>query len=355
MLHKDHKNKGVFMKAVYFVGENQMEIRDIPVPVQKADEYLIKIDACGICGSDVEGFLGKTGRRIAPMIMGHECAGTVAARPSDGKYDIGTKVAIFPKFFCGKCDICLRGMVNVCPNADFLGVMDYNGAMTEYVCVKEPYLIPYHGIGADIASLVEPAAVSYNGVSKISDSQICNAKNILVVGAGTIGLMALLWLKYRGAKHVIVCDITDYRLEIAKRMGADDVLNSAGCDFTQAISDLTDGSMCDITIEAVGINTTAQLSLDALKLSGCAVWIGNASKMVTVNMQNIVTKELSIKGNYIYTKEDFEKSLKLLSEKKINVEPLITHRMDMSEGVKAFELLKDNRDGKAIKVVLTNS
>jgi len=343
------------MKAVFFAGENQMEIREIPVPVQKADEYLIKIDACGICGSDVEGFLGKTGRRIAPMIMGHECAGTVAARPSGGKLDIGTKVAIFPKFYCGKCEACNKGMVNVCPDADFLGVMDYNGAMTEYICVKEQYLIPYHGIGADIASLAEPAAVSYSGVFKISDSQISNAKNILVVGAGTIGLMALLWLKYRGARRVIVCDVSDHRLEIAKHMGADDILNPAGCEFTNAVSDLTNGAMCDISIEAVGINATAQSSLDALKLSGYAIWIGNASRMVTVNMQNIVTKELAIKGSYIYTKVDFEKSLKLLSEKVINAEPLITHHMDMSDGVKAFELLKNNQDGKAVKVVLTNS
>lgn len=342
------------MKAVYFVGENQMEIREIPVPIQKSDEYLIKIDACGICGSDVEGFLGKTGRRIAPMIMGHECAGTVVARPPEGKFDIGTKVAIYPKFYCGKCEACLKGMVNVCPNADFLGVMDYNGAMTEYVCVKEPYLVPYHGIDAEIASMAEPAAVSYNAVSKISDSQISDAKNILVVGAGTIGLMALLWLKYRGARRVIVSDVSDFRLEIAKRMGADDVINPAACEFAKAISDLTDGAMCDISVEAVGINTTAQSSLDALKLSGTAIWIGNAAKMVSVNMQNIVTKELTIKGNYIYTKDDFEKSLKLLSEKVIDAEPLITHRMDMSKGVEAFELLKNNQDGKAIKVVLTN-
>lgn len=343
------------MKAVYFIGDNQMEIREIPVPVQKPDEYLIKIDACGICGSDIEGFLGKTGRRIAPMIMGHECAGTVVARPSGGEYGIGTKVAIFPKFFCGKCETCLQGMVNICPNANFLGVMDYNGAMTEYACVKEQYLIPYQDIDAVIASLAEPAAVSYSGVFKLSDSQINNARNILVIGAGTIGLMALLWLKYRGAKHVIVCDITDYRLEIAKRMGADEVVNPTGCEFTKLISDLTGEAMCDISIEAVGINTTAQFSLDALKLSGCAVWIGNAARMVTVNMQNIVTKALTIKGSYIYTKAEFANSLKLLSKKEINVEPVITHRMDMSKGVQAFELLKNNRDGKAIKVVLTNS
>ncbi len=342
------------MKAVYYVGDNHMEIRDIPVPVPKADEYLIKIEACGVCGSDVEGYLGKTGRRVAPMIMGHECAGTVAQAPVGGAYPIGCKVSIFPKFFCGKCETCKAGKVNLCPNADFLGVMDYDGAMTEYVCVREQYLIPYEGVGADIASLAEPAAVAYNGVFKISGEQIAQAQNILVVGAGPIGLMALLWLKYRGAKRVIVSDAADFRLELATRMGADAVVNPTSCNFEQKIAELTDGAMCDFSVEAVGISPTAQASLDALKLAGCAVWIGNAAKMISINMQQVVTKELTIKGNYIYSSEDFIECVRLLAEKAVNVEPMITHHMGMCEGVEAFELLKHNRDGRAVKIVLTN-
>lgn len=342
------------MKAVYYVGDNHMEIRDIPIPTPKADEYLIKIDACGVCGSDLEGYLGKTGRRIAPMIMGHECAGTVEEAPAGGAYPVGCKVAIFPKFFCGECVTCKEGNVNLCPNARFLGVMDYDGAMTEFVCVKEQYLIPYQGVGADVASLAEPAAVSYNGVFKFSEEQIKNARNILVVGAGTIGLMALLWLKYRGAKHVIVSDAADFRLQLALRMGADAVVNPLNGDFEQNIVTLTNGAMCDLSVEAVGIAPTAQASLDALKLAGCAVWIGNAAKMVSINMQNVVTRELSIKGNYIYSLEDFVSCVNLLSEKAIDVEPLITHYLDMSKGVEAFELLKNNKDGRVIKIVLTN-
>ncbi len=343
------------MKAVYYVGDNHMELRDIPVPVPQADEYLIRIDACGVCGSDVEGYLGKTGRRIAPMIMGHECAGTVEKAPAGGIYPIGCKVAVFPKFFCGECDTCKAGNVNLCPNARFLGVMDYNGAMTEFVCVKEQYLISYQGVGADVASLAEPAAVSYNGVFKFSEEQIKNAQNILVVGAGTIGLMALLWLKYRGAKRVIVSDAADFRLQLALRMGADAVVNPLNGDFEQNIAALTGGAMCDLSIEAVGIAPTAEASLNALKLSGCAVWIGNAAKMVSISMQNVVTRELSIRGNYIYSLEDFVSCVRLLSEKAIDVGPLMTHYMDMSKGVEAFELLKNNKDGKVIKIILTNS
>jgi 2-desacetyl-2-hydroxyethyl bacteriochlorophyllide A dehydrogenase len=342
------------VKAVYYVADGKMEMRDIPVPEPKSGEYLIRIDACGVCGSDVEGCLGKTGRRVAPMIMGHECAGTVVKAPEGGAYKTGRKVAIFPKFYCGECDTCRKGFANMCPNADFLGVMAYDGAMTEYVCVREQYLIPYDGIRADVASLAEPAAVAYNGVYKISGKELAEARNILVVGAGTIGLMALLWLKYRGARRVIVSDTAEFRLDLAKRMGADETVNPAACDFEKRIAELTGGAMCDISVEAVGISPTAESSLDALKFSGSAVWIGNAAKMVSVNMQKIVTRELSIKGNYIYSPEDFAECVKLLSKKAIDAEPLITHRMDMGEGVHAFELLMNNRDGKAVKVVLTN-
>lgn len=344
------------MKAVYYVGDLQMEMRDIPVPKPAADEYLIKIDACGVCGSDFEGYLGKTGRRIAPMIMGHECAGTVAQTPAGGKYAPGTKVAIFPKFYCGECENCRKGLVNLCTNASrYLGVLADDGAMTEYICAREPYLIPYEGVGADVASMVEPAAVAYNGVSKISDEQIAAADHILVVGAGTIGLLVLAWLKYRGAKHVIVSDATDFRLELAKKLGADATVNPVTCgDFTQAISDLTGGRMCDISVEAVGISPTAASSIDALKDAGMAVWIGNAAKMVSIDMQKVVTKELQIKGNYIYSKEDFDTCVRLLAERAIDVSPIITHHMDMSQGVEAFHRLQDNKDGRAVKIILTN-
>jgi threonine dehydrogenase-like Zn-dependent dehydrogenase len=232
--------------------------------------------------------------------------------------------------------------------------MDYNGAMTEYICVREKYLIPYDGISADIASLAEPAAVAYSSIFKLSDEQIDKADNILVVGAGTIGLLALLWLKSRGARRIIVSDAADFRLELAMRIGADAAFNPVSCNAEKKISELTNGEMCDLSVEAVGINPTAQLSIDSLKMAGYSIWIGNAAKMVSINMQSVVTRELNIKGNYIYSLEDFIKCVRLLSEKAIDVKPIITHHLDLSKGVEAFNMLTDNKDGKVLKVVLTN-
>ena len=331
-----------------------MELRDIPVPVPSGGEYLIKIETCGICGSDLEGFLGKTGRRTAPMIMGHEFAGVIIKKPIGSVFETGRKVVVFPKLFCGECEACKGGAANLCRRAGFLGVFDCNGAMTEYMCVNEKYLLPYNGISAGAASMTEPAAVAYSAVSKLSDIQIGSARNILVVGAGTIGLLALLWLKYRGADRVIVSDPCVYRLELARRMGADAVLNPADSGFEENISELTNCLMCDISVEAVGVSSGAQGSLDALKSGGCSIWIGNAAKMVSVNMQSIVTKQLQIKGSFIYSLNDFKTCLKLLSEKAIDINPIITHHMDLSQGTAAFEQLRGNVDGKTVKIILTN-
>lgn len=343
------------MKALFFVGDGQMELREIPIPVPRSDEYLIHIDACGICGSDVEGYLGKTGRRTAPMIMGHECAGTVTQAPQGGAYRAGETVAVFPKYFCGQCEACTSGKANLCTHGAFIGALSSNGAMTEYICVREPYLLPYTGIGADVASLAEPAAVAYSGVSKCSVDMLKRAENILVVGAGTIGLMVLLWLKYRGAKRVLVSDASDARLALAKRMGADATINPLREDFLSTIKAHTAGKLCELSIEAVGLDATAQASLEALAPAGHALWIGNAAPTVSVPMQRIVTTELTILGSYIYSLQDFQTCVRLLAEKAVDPTPLLTHHMPLEEGVEAFRLLSHgNQDGAAVKVVLVN-
>lgn len=340
------------MKALYYVGERQMELREVEKPIRKEGEYLIKVKANGICGSDFEGYMGKTGRRTPPMIMGHEFSGIVEEAPASGKFLKDQKVVIFPKPYCGVCELCKKGMVNVCPEGICMGVLDFNGSMCEYITIEEKYLLPFDGISFNEAAFTEPLAVAYRSVYKISDRELAEAGFTLVIGAGTIGLLALALLKYRGAKNIIVSDATDFRLDVARELGSDFTINPRTADFTEEIQRITGGKGCDFAIEAVGIAPTAQNSLDSLKIGGTAIWIGNAQKMVEVNMQKIVTKELSIKGNYVYDLKGFADSLDLLQQKKINIKPLMTHIYKLEEGVQAFKALEDNRDGKMLKVIL---
>lgn len=340
------------MKALVYVKDHLMELRDVERPIPAEGEYLIRVRANGICGSDVEGYLGKTGRRSPGVIMGHEFAGVIEKAPRDGAFAVGTKVVVFPKPYCGVCEYCTRGMVNVCPAGICMGVLDSSGSMCEYVTVEEKYLLPFDGISFSEASMTEPLAVAYRSVYKIHDQELAEAESILIIGAGTIGLLVLALLKYRGAKTVIVSDASAYRLEVAKEMGADHLINPITEKFAERITAITASGGVDISIEAVGIEATAQNSLEALKIGGTALWIGNAAKHVVVPMQRIVTQELKIVGNYVYDLKGFSESLRLLEEGKIDPAPLITHRYPLIEGVEAFTALRDNADGRMLKVIL---
>jgi threonine dehydrogenase-like Zn-dependent dehydrogenase len=342
------------VKSLYYIGDKHMELRDDPQPTPKPGQYLIKVRGTGICGSDFEGYLGKTGRRTAPMIMGHEFSGIIEEAPAAGRFKPGERVVVFPKPFCGVCDFCKKGLSNVCPAAGFMmGVMSVNGSMTEYMAVDEKYLIPFAStLSFNAAAMTEPLAVAYRSVYKIPDQEISDAEYCMVIGAGTIGLLVVALLKLRGARNIIVSDATDFRLETARKMHADHTINSRASDFLDSVKAITQGKMCDFAFEAVGIAPTAANSLDCLRIGGTAVWVGLAHKMVEVNMQKIVTTELTIKGNYIYDFAGFQASLKLLEEKKIDVSPLMTNVYPLGEGVKAFKDLENNKDGKMLKVFL---
>ena len=343
------------MKALYYLGEKSMEIREIPLPEPKDGQYLIKTRSNGICGSDFEGYMGKTGRRLPPMIMGHEVSGIIEEAPQSGKYRKGDNVVIFPKPFCGECEYCKRGMVNVCPAGTCMGVLDQNGSMAEFVAIDEKYLIPFDArLSFDEAAMTEPLAVAYRSVYKLSEEELSRAEHCMVIGAGTIGLLAIALLRLRGAKNIIASDACDYRLEVAKKMGTDFVINPRTSNLLESVRTISGGKMCDFSIEAVGLEATANSSLECLCIGGTVVWIGNAQKMVSVNMQKIVTTELTIKGNYVYDLQDFAESLKLLESKKIDISSIITNVYPLSDGVQAFHDLENNRDGRMLKAILVN-
>ena len=341
------------MKALYFLGEKHMELRDIPAPIPKPGDYTIRVVSNGICGSDFEGYMGRTGRRIPPMIMGHEVSGVITAKPDGGCYGIGQRVVIFPKDYCGECEYCKKDMVNVCPHGICMGVMTRDGSMTEQLVIGEKYLLPFaDSLSFSAAATTEPLAVAMRSVNKLGDALIAGAKYCAVVGAGTIGLLVISLLKLRGARNIIVSDASDFRLKTAKIVGADFLINPKRQNFLETIADITKGAMCDYSVEAVGISATVGNAIEALKIGGTALWIGNAQKTVEINMQKVVTTELTIRGNYVYGLKDFSSSLKLLEEGKIDVTPIITHHRPLADGVAVFKELEDNREGEMLKVIL---
>lgn len=342
------------MKALVYTGPAVIELQDREYPERSGDSYVVKIISNGICGSDVEGYLGKSGRRTPPMIMGHEFSGVIAEAPECGTYTEGQKVTAFPKLYCGECEACAKGLVNICPHAPCLGVLDCDGTFTKYITLAEKYLIPLADeVSFDDASMIEPLAVAVRGVRNIPVELLKSAEQVLVIGAGTIGLLLIQVLRNFGyTGKLVVHDKSKVRLEKALALGADAII--FGEDFQAKVDAVTGGTKFDLAIECVGLSVTANATLQSLKNGGTTVWIGNNQKMIEINMQHIVTSEIKVIGSYTYVLEDFYHAVKLVESGEINFSPIITTKLPLDKGVEAFAALTNNREGKEIKIILTN-
>ena len=340
------------MKALVYHGPEILRWEEIADVRANTGEVLVKVKAVGICGSDVHGYLGITGRRIPPMVMGHEFSGIVVAI-GEGvtKVGVGDRVAPYPVNFCGECEFCKQGNVHICLNKTALGVLDCNGAMAEYVSIPEKMVFKLSdSVSYSIGSMMEPMAVAYRGVNNAGD---LSGKKVLIVGAGTIGLLTLAIVKMRNPAMIFVSDLSKDRLEIASQMGANFTINPNQADLQAIVKNETAGSGVDVAFEAVGATPTVQQTMTSLKIGGTAVWIGNSAKMVQVNMQEIVTRELRVIGTFLYTLTEFRAVVDILNSGQINVAPMISLETPMENGPAMFaKLAKD--PGPMIKVILTD-
>lgn len=350
MLKFENRKRDKQMRAIVYEGPNKLTLKDIEDTSPKFGEVKIRMRACGICGSDVHGYLGVTGRRIEPMVMGHEFAGEIVELGEGcSKSKLGDRVAAYPVDFCGKCKMCLQGDVHLCLNKRAFGVLDVDGAFAEYICVPEKccFLLK-DSVSYELGSLMEPLAVSYRGVEHAGDLA---GKDVLLVGTGTIGLLALSCVKMKKPRRIFVSDLSDSRLAIAKEMGADVVINPSKEDLKEVIGQYTNGEGVDIAIEAVGAAVTVRQAMSALKFGGSAIWIGNNQPMIEINMQEIVTRELKVFGSFLYGYEEFKKVVSFINEGKLKVEPLISAAVSLEEAPEYFEKLAHN-PGELIKVIV---
>jgi len=326
-----------------------MKVDDVSEPSPKENEVKLEIHHVGICGSDVHGYLGTTGRRIAPMIMGHEFSAKVIETGSNvTRFKAGDRVTALPIINCGTCPYCKSGLINACENREFLGVMKYNGVLAQYLCIDEKrlYSLP-DTLDDKIGALIEPFAVAYHALNK---AEIKN-KNVLIAGAGTIGLLALIVAKYLGAAAAVVVDVSPDRLKSAKKMGADIVINPKDQDVGKILEQHNLHKSIDVSIEAVGITPTAQTTINFVRNMGTVIWIGNSAQMIEINMQQIVTRELTVKGTYVYVAKDYEDTIKILSEGKVNLDGFVSAVVGMNEAAAMFKKLASG-DTTMVKVLV---
>lgn len=345
------------MKALVLTELGKLKYQEYKDPVVDANHnVLVRIKAVGVCGSDIQGFLGRTGRRIPPMIMGHEMSGEVVSvlEGSDNPNGLqkGDRVVILPFVNCGVCGPCQRGKTNFCTNPiEYYGILHDDGGMCDYISIRASHLVKVpQETEFILAALAEPLAVAYSGAKKVQGDP---DTPVLLFGAGTIGLLALGSLKALGHNNIIVCDANPRRLEVAKKMGAmETVIPDMLLNFDW-ISRLTGGEGFSVVLDAVGVPSTYAAGLQVVAAGATVIWIGNACKSYELSIPDVVMREITIKGSFIYCEQEIREAIDIIVNNKIDFSDFIELVAPMKRGEEIFDRLANKKED-VIKAILVN-
>lgn len=341
------------MKALLLTEYKNMQLADVDEPEVGPDDVLVQVEACGICGSDIHGYDGSTGRRIPPLVMGHEAAGVVVrvgANVTD--LDAGARVTFDSMVSCGRCGFCREGQGNLCDNRMVLGVScgDYrrHGAFAERISVPRRivYTLP-DTLSFEHAALVEAVSVAVHAAAV---TPIRLGDTAVVVGAGMIGLLAVQAVRAAGATQVIAVDLNDKRLETAGHLGADVLLRADQVDVPARVREVTSGRGADIAMEVVGATPTIKTAIESVRKGGAVTLVGNVAPTIELPLQSVVTREIRLQGTCGCNGE-YPQCIDLMNRGIINVEPLITSKISLADGPKWFDRLHAG-DAEQMKVLI---
>jgi L-iditol 2-dehydrogenase len=341
------------MKALVLKEYRQFALEDFPVPKLEPDEVLVRVRACGICGSDVHGMDGSSGRRIPPIVMGHEAAGAIAEVGSAvSGWKKGDRVTFDSTVSCGACWYCGRGEVNLCENRRVLGVScgEYrrHGAFAEFVAVPQRilYRLP-DDLSFEQAAMVEAVSIAVHAVER---TPLTLNASVAVVGTGMIGLLVVQVLRARGCGQIIAIDLDEGKLKLAGRFGATHMLNAGETDLQEKVRGLTSGRGVDAAFEVVGLSPTVKTAIECVRKGGSVTLVGNLKPQVELPLQAVVTRELTLIGT-CGSAGEYPACLDLIASGKVNVTDFISATPPLEEGAKWFERLYAGEKG-LMKVLL---
>jgi L-iditol 2-dehydrogenase len=340
--------------SVVIHGKGDLRLENTPVKASGPDDVLIEIKSGGICGTDIHLFLeGNIGSLVAtkPYIPGHESAGQVIKVGDNVKHlKPGDRVAIEPVVGCGKCTQCKLGHYQRCDVMTICSIPPHDGNLCRYkvhngsFCHKLPDNVSY-----EEAALLEPLAVVVHAVRRAGVSA---GNYVMVCGAGPVGLLCLQTAKAFGASHVVVTDIVDHRLEIAKKLGADFTVNVKNKTDEQIVAEIwkpLGGKQPNVTVECTGAEASTRVGIKATAQGGVLSLVGFGPDFINVPMVQVCIRELVLQGTYIYA-NSYKLSIDLVSQGKVNMKPIITHRYKLEQVKEAFETARTSRDN-ALKVM----
>lgn len=325
----------------------KIHVGDTEMPVPKEGEALLKVMYGGICGADVASYIGNQPFTTYPRIPGHEFSAEIVSIPeNDRGLKAGDIVTANPYFNCGECYSCKRGFVNCCTDNQTMGVQR-DGAFREYIVMPVERIYEGKGLSAKELALVEPFTISYHALHR---AKVKPGDNVLVVGAGPIGLFALIAAKAQGAK-VYSADILPGRLEKALHFGADGVINSKEKDICEEAMRITGGNGFDVCVEACGQSVTFLSCIDCAAFAANIILIGNGKKETTFLHSILLKKELNVFGSRNSYPQDFRAVIDLIASGKVNVLDMVSDIYPIDRADEAFKALSNN-DGSLAKVLI---
>ena len=341
----------ILSKSAVLHGPFNINIEGVNISAPKDFEVLIEVKAVGICGSDIHYYEeGKIGTKEVknPITLGHELSGIVIGIGKKvTKFEIGDRVVVEPGIPCQFCKFCKQDNYNLCGNIKFLSSPPVDGAFTQYIKHDEAYTfkIPDE-LSFEAATLVEPLSVGLHGLKNIEAN---NKSHLLILGVGPVGLSAIIAAKGLGIKNIIVTDIVEYRLQIAKKLGADYIFNVKEKNLNKKIINSVDG--VDIVLDTTGNESALNLGLSVLEKGGRISSIGfPADTHLNVDFSKIIQKEIEIKGVYRY-RNNFKQSIQILSDHKFYLSDIITHQYKLEDTRDALEFTRLNKD-TCIKTII---
>ncbi len=331
------------MKAMRLHAIDEFTLDEVKKPVPKGDEILVKVEACGICGSDIPRVY-ELGTRVYPVTLGHEFSGTVVEVGSEKDQElIGKTCAIFPLIPCGECEFCETGNYAQCSNYNYLGSRN-DGGFAEYCLVPSKWHLIFSNnpqVSSEELAVVEPATVAQHAIRK---SGLTAGDTVVILGAGPIGILTARWAEHFGAKRVILVEISDEKVNFARERGFT-VVNSQKEDCQKVVKKVTNGQGADVVIEGTGSSNGINTAIECIRTFGTIVLLGNPHRDTTVkldNHSNILRKEITLKGvwNSYYLNlpiNEWRYTVDMLDNKRLQVQDLITHRSDLDSLKQLFD------------------
>ncbi len=327
----------------------KIEFRNVPDPQINPDQVLVKIKRIGICGSDIHVYHGKHPYTPYPVVQGHEVSGEIAETGTDvAGLQEGDRVTIQPQVCCGECLPCMEGRYNICNNLKVMGFQT-TGMASEYFAVDAGKVIKFtENISLNEGALIEPVAVAVHALRRGTDIE---GKNILVLGGGPIGNLVAQAAVGMGAREVILTELSEYRLDIAKKCGIDCCINPRENSIEEEINSRFGDNKADKIMECVGVGSTIDMAIDQARKGTDIIIVGVFAENPEVDLGLVQDRELRLIGTLMYREEDYQKAIELIENKNIALSPLITTSFDFREFSEAYKFIEAKKD-RVMKVMI---